>query len=114
MTSKGNSLYFYPKKRYMIFMRALLLALFLLVNDEPPKLMLYYSGHCVYSKKVLNYLHQTHRKIPMKDVYEDPDGKSELKKWGGKMIVPCLIVDGKPIYDSNAIIAWLKEHQDAA
>jgi glutaredoxin len=95
-------------------MRIFLLSLFLLASDTPPKLMLYYSGHCVYSKKVLNYLDQTQRKIPMKNVDISLEAKEELKKWGGTMIVPCLIVDGKPIYDANTIIEWLREHRDAA
>ena len=94
-------------------MRAMFLALFLLVSTEAPKLMLYYSGHCVYSKKVLNYLDQSHRKIPMKDVERNAGAKDELKKWGGTMVVPCLIVDGAPVYDANTIIQWLKDHPDA-
>lgn len=75
-------------------------------------LVLYYSPYCPYSRKVLNYLDQTHKTIPMKNVYEDPKYKEELREQGGKMLVPCLIINGKPLYNADAIIQWLSEHQD--
>jgi len=74
--------------------------------------MLYYSPRCPYSKKVLSYLKQTGITIPMKNVNGDAAAKEELLKNGGYMIVPCLFVDGTPIYDSSKIIEWLSENQE--
>jgi glutaredoxin len=73
---------------------------------------LYYSLRCPYSKKVLAYLKQAGITIPMKNVNADPEAKEELQKLGGYMIVPCLIVNGNPIYDSSKIIDWLSENQE--
>ena len=46
--------------------------------------------------------------IPMKDAHENPAYRQELIKIGGKPQVPCLMIDGKALYDSNDIIEWLK------
>ncbi len=46
--------------------------------------------------------------IPMKDTHENPAYRQELIKIGGKPQVPCLVINGKALYESNAIIEWLK------
>ncbi len=73
---------------------------------------LYYSPRCPYSKKVLDYLNQAHLSIPLKNVTIDPQAKEELKSVGGFLTVPCLIVDGNPIYEVSNIIDWLSTHQE--
>lgn len=85
---------------------------FSLVIREKPTLNLYYSGHCPYSKKVLNYLYVIHKKVPLTDVQNNPEAKDYLRTHGGLMQVPCLFIDGKPLYESDDIIQWLSEHQD--
>jgi glutaredoxin 3 len=75
-------------------------------------LVLYYSPSCPYSQKVLRYLQQTHQTVPMKNVYEKEVYKEELEKMGGKKQVPCLIIDGQPLYNADAIIQWLSEHPE--
>lgn len=85
---------------------------FSLVIREKPTLNLYYSNHCPYSKKVLNYLYAIHKKVPMTDVQNNPEAKEYLKTHGGLMQVPCLFIDGQPLYESDDIIQWLSEHQD--
>ncbi len=84
-------------------------------NETPQSraLMLYYSPACPYSQKVLKYLQQIHKTIPMKSVANDPIAKKELREYGGKMQVPCLLIDGKPLYESDAIILWLSQHQES-
>ncbi len=72
--------------------------------------MLYYSSTCPYSQEVLSYLKKTERHIPMCDVKKDLQGKEKLKSYGEPARVPCLIVDEKPLYNSGAIIQWLKEN----
>ncbi len=44
----------------------------------------------------------------MKDTMKDPAARAELAKIGGKTQVPCLVIDGKPLYESLDIIEWLK------
>lgn len=79
--------------------------------QEKPILVLYYSSYCPYSQKVLRYLKNIHKTVPMKEVTENPQYKKELSR-AGDQVVPCLIIDGKAVYDADAIIDWLSKHQD--
>jgi glutaredoxin 3 len=81
--------------------------------QEKPVLVLYYTSYCPYSQKVLRYLQQIHKTIPMKNVQRSSEGRDELLKVGGKLQVPCLVVNGKAIYESDAIIDWLSQHQNS-
>lgn len=74
-------------------------------------LLLYYTSYCPYSQKVLSYLNKIHKTLPMRNLGNVPKAKEELKEIGGKMQVPCLIIDGHPLYESDAIIDWLSKHQ---
>ena len=47
---------------------------------QKPVLTLYYSNHCPYSQKVLRYLNQIHKSVPMKNVENNPAAKEELKE----------------------------------
>lgn len=73
---------------------------------------LYYSPQCPYSKKVLAYLKQSGIKIDMKNVKLDSIAREELIQRGGYAVVPCLIIDGRALYDANLIIDWLSVHQE--
>jgi glutaredoxin len=79
--------------------------------DTTYDMTLYYSPRCPHSQKVLSYLTQTGLKIPMKNVLQDRQAKKELQESGGFMIVPCLVVNGKAIYDASDIIQWLSTHE---
>jgi glutaredoxin len=79
---------------------------------EKPTLTLYYTPYCPYSQKVLNYLNQIHKTVPMKNVDKDVQAKQELKRIGGRMQVPCLVINGEALYESQDIINWLSQHQD--
>ncbi|GEM_PF-1501740 len=80
--------------------------------SEKHDLLLYYTTYCPFSQKVLKYLKKVHKQLPMKNLADDPFAKEELKKIGGKMQVPCLVIDGKALYEANEIILWLSKHQD--
>ncbi len=102
----------------MILMVLLLGDMALTSPPSPPEesisiqtIALYYSPKCPHSIKVLSYLQKEHLSIPLKNVIEDTQAKSDLKKIGGFSIVPCLIVDQTPIYEDDRIIQWLSEHQ---
>lgn len=79
---------------------------------EEPCLVLYYSPYCPHSQMVLGYLTKIHKTLPMINVYDNPKAKEELKRIGGKMQVPCLIVHGQPLYESDLIVYWLANHQE--
>ena len=46
--------------------------------------------------------------IPLKDRNQSQANRDELIKIGGNPQVPCLIIDGKALYESDDIIDWLK------
>lgn len=75
-------------------------------------LTLYYFPSCPYCGRVLQYLRQNKINIPMKDTALYPENRQELIKIGGKSQVPCLVIDGEPMYESMDIIEWLKENKD--
>lgn len=84
---------------------------FLLIAQKKSVLLLYYSNYCPYSQKVLSYLSQIHRTVPMVNVVNNPEAVAALMQVGGKKQVPCLVIDGVALYESDAIIQWLSEHQ---
>lgn len=48
--------------------------------------------------------------FPMKNTEEIPEARQELLKTGGKIQVPCLFIDGRPLYESDDIIQWLEKN----
>jgi glutathione S-transferase len=71
-------------------------------------LELYYLPTCPYSLKVLNFLEKNGISIELKSTTE-PENRDTLLEVGKKNQVPCLFIDGKPLYESDDIIAYLRE-----
>ncbi len=51
--------------------------------------------------------------IQMKNILDHPKYRQELLEIGGKTQVPCLIIDGKALYESDDIIQWMKNNLQA-
>ena len=79
--------------------------------SEKPQLVLYIRPSCPYCQKVTNFLSSQKKSIPTKDIGTDKNALNELIQKGGKRQVPCLMINGKPLYESNDIINWLKKHK---
>jgi glutaredoxin 3 len=47
--------------------------------------------------------------VTLHDVYQD-DNRNKLLQIGGMSQVPCLVIDGKALYESDDIIDWLKDN----
>jgi glutaredoxin len=47
--------------------------------------------------------------VLLKNRDENPRIRQELINIGGKPQVPCLVIDGKAIYESDDIIQWFKK-----
>ena len=71
--------------------------------------VLYQRITCPYCRKVLRYMEQAGIQLPMRDT-TDPEVLEELITLGGKAQVPCLMINGKALYESDDIIAYLQEH----
>ena len=48
--------------------------------------------------------------IPERNISTDSDAEQTLIAVGGKRQVPCLFIDGAPLYESSDIIAWVQEN----
>ena len=77
------------------------------------KLELYKFDSCPFCGKVIRYIEKSGRKdISFCDIHKDPVSLRRLIKIGGKEQVPCLFIDGVPLYDSADIFQWLKQHPE--
>ena len=73
-------------------------------------LTLYYDKGCIFCGKVLDYLDQNPVKdLEMKQPFVDMDLLEEMREIGGKTQVPCLVIDGKALYESEDILQWFKD-----
>lgn len=73
-------------------------------------LTLYYMPTCPFCQKVIGYMKKNDIEVPMKDTLSDEKHRQELLEIGGKTQVPCLVIDGKALYESDDIIAWFKDN----
>ena len=74
-------------------------------------LELYKKDTCPYCQRVMKYINESGRSdIIFRDILQDPEAERTLVTVGGKKQVPCLFIDGTPMYESLDIIKWLEEH----
>lgn len=83
-----------------------------LKNGQEVTLVLYKFDTCPYCQVVLRFLKK--HPVPMKfrDTREDPGAAQELIQIGGKQQVPCLVIDGKALYESSDIVDYLATEFD--
>lgn len=78
---------------------------------QKPHLTLYFKDTCPFCKKVFDYLSDLNKTLPTKNIKGHPEFTDELIQIGGKKQVPCLVIDGEALYESDAIILWIEEHK---
>lgn len=73
-------------------------------------LELYYFESCPYCQKVLREIDRLDikDKIMFKDTRKDKAHRDALIALNGKTQVPCLVIDGKPMLESDDIVKKLK------
>ena len=75
-------------------------------------LELYKKDTCPYCLRVMAFIRDQQRTdVVYRDILEDDANRRRLIEVGGKQQVPCLFIDGKPLYESQDIIDWLREHR---
>lgn len=72
-------------------------------------LELYKRNSCPYCVRVMNVIDDLGIDVQMRDIQQDPDNLQRLIEVGGKRQVPCLFIDGSPLYESADIIEFLKK-----
>lgn len=70
-------------------------------------MILYYKPICPYCQKVLRFMDENGIQMEMRNTLEGNNGE-ELKKLAGKSQVPCLVIGGDPMFESDDIIAYLE------
>lgn len=78
------------------------------------QLDLYMFETCPYCQKVMREIQAEGRTdIVFHDIHKEEEDRQTLIHVGGKEQVPCLFIDGVPMYESDDIVVWLKSHQKA-
>ena len=77
---------------------------------ELENLTLYHYNECPYCRRVTSFLEQNSIAIPLKNTLHDQGAREELISIGGRSQVPCLVIDGDPLYESSDIIDWFKQN----
>lgn len=73
------------------------------------KLELFKRDSCPYCVKVQMLIEElgVEDQIEQLDISKDLSARKRLIEVGGKQQVPCLFIDGKPLYESSDIINWI-------
>lgn len=74
------------------------------------KLELFKRDTCPYCVKVQMFIEElgVEDKIEQLDITKDSAARKRLIEVGGKQQVPCLFIDGKPLYESRDIMNWIE------
>lgn len=73
------------------------------------KLELFKRDSCPYCVKVQMFIEElgVEDQIEQLDISKDAAARKRLVEVGGKQQVPCLFIDGKPLYESSDIVNWI-------
>lgn len=70
-------------------------------------LTLYYKKSCPYCQKVLRFMEQSNINLDTRDTMQ-PGNQDDLVRIGGRKQVPCLVINGTAMYESDDIIEYLR------
>ena len=75
-------------------------------------LRLFHKWQCPYSARVRDFVdeHRLGDRIEYVEIHEVEGAQDELARMTGKAQVPCLVIDGKPMLESNEIVEWLRQN----
>lgn len=79
-------------------------------SGEILDLELYKFDTCPYCQRVFDAIARLEVPVRLRDIKEDESARRKLLEVGGDEQVPCLFVNGKPLYESQDIIAFLEKN----
>jgi glutaredoxin len=80
------------------------------MGEGMPDIELFVMTGCFFCGKVLRFMERNDLQVPVHDILADRAASARLVRVGGDDQVPCLFIDGKAMYESDDIIAWMREH----
>lgn len=74
------------------------------------QLELYYFDECPYCQIVLAAIRELklEARVALRNTRQEPKHREKLLADTGRGTVPCLYVDGAPMFESRDIAAWLR------
>ena len=73
-----------------------------------PELKLYYKPTCGFCRKVVRFITDNQLPVELRNVRESSAiWEVFLAATNNYTQVPCLLIDGEPMYESDDIIEWL-------
>ncbi len=81
--------------------------------DQPRTLVLYKFDTCPYCVRVFRAIDALGVAVVREDVRTDPAARRALQQATGRTTVPCLFIDGEPLFESRDIVAWLEVYAGA-
>ena len=79
------------------------------------KIELYYYDQCPFCQLVLRKIQSLNLndKIQLKNTLESQENTQFHQTTTGRSTVPCLYIDGKPLFESGDICKWLEDNQSS-
>lgn len=78
--------------------------------DQLRTLVLYKGDNCPYCVDVMTGMEGLGLPVELRDAGGDPEAARELRALIGVPQIPCLVIDGVPMLESQDILAWLRAH----
>jgi glutaredoxin len=75
-----------------------------------PVLDFYYFDACPYCQRVMKVIDKNKIKINWMDIHKDAANSKKLREVTGRTTVPCLFIDGKPMFESLDIMQWMESN----
>lgn len=75
-----------------------------------PNLALYYFESCPFCIMVLRTIEGLKLDVEYRDIFSNSEHLDKLLADTGKRTVPCLYIDGKPMFESSDIMNWLEQN----
>ena len=85
-----------------------------LSDGREMRLVLYKFDSCPACRRVFRAIDDLDVAIEYRDTRTERQWRADLMKRTGRTQVPCLFIDGDPMFESRDIAAWLREHFPAS
>ena len=75
-----------------------------------PKLALYYYDSCPFCQIVIRAIKDIGIRVEFRNIHEEDEHLFKLRNDTGRQTVPCLYIDGEPMFESQDIVNWLQKN----